>query len=203
MTPEELMSIPDGQHTATPPPAPKPKGWWRRNILALIGLVPVLALVIGIGFIDPFYRFWQAGPLRPVSADAQGIATIDGIQFRLEELTKVELKDFGGKAILLPVGTLAWKAVVEIKAPDQEKVGLCHFFVEDKAGKLYGDGPDELSKAKGATSFSTCTSSDEKASAAYRVTVYFLLPALAKPEAVRVTWITRYPDYIRLPARVR
>lgn len=203
MTPEELMSIPDGHVTAPAPAAPKPKGWWRRNFLALTGLVPLLALVIGIGFIDPFYRFWEKGPLQPVSADAQGIATIDGMQFRLEELTKVELKDFGGKAIVLPVGTLAWKAVLEVKAPDQEKVGFCHFFVEDKAGKLYGDSPDELSRAKGVTGSASCTNSDDKASAAYRVTAYFLLPALAKPEAVRVTWVTRYPDYVRLPARVR
>lgn len=177
-----------------------PKGWWRRNLVSLVSIVPLLALAVGLGYIDSFYRFWNKGALVAVGTNAEGFSTLEGVQMRLVELTTTVPKDSSGKAVVLPSGVTAWKAVIEYKLTEPDAAAVCKLELEDDKGRLYGNGPAELSRAKGVSAIANCGPED-KGSTHYRVAAYFVLPGDAKPAAVRVSWVMRYPYYARLPFR--
>ncbi len=177
-----------------------PKGWWRRNLVSLVSLLPLLVLVMAAGFIDPFHRFWEDHRLVAIGVNAEGFSTVQGVQMRLVELTEIVPKDSLGKPVPLPTGVTAWKAVVEYKLPEPKVMAGCHVFLEDTQGRQYGAAPRELSRVKGVNSFGLC-SPEEDDSTHYRTGVYFVLAPGAKPASVRIEQFAWSPQFARLPSR--
>ncbi|HZM79124.1 MAG TPA: hypothetical protein VFC19_25625 [Candidatus Limnocylindrales bacterium] len=177
----------------------KARGWWRRNWIGLLALVPLLALVVVVRWETVYWYAWQSQPHIPVNVARQQWVTFAGAQLRLAEFGPQEsVVNSSNKPIALPAGVTVWKAVLEFKAPDQGSVAGCEISLEDNQNRLYGRGADELRNVRGQSAFITCAKPSEQASSEYSTTVLFLTPAGVKPVAVQIRWKLQFPRYLRL-----
>lgn len=187
--------------TASAMLARKPQGWWRRNVWGLVLILPAVAFVVAVRWDSIYYGVIRSEPLIPVNAAQQEWVDFKGAKMRLTEFAPATgLVASGNKPLALPDGVKAWRAVIEFQAPDQEALEGCKFQLEDTAGRLYSDRPDELSLARGLP-IASCVPLDEdeeERSSDYSATVVFVMPSQAQPAAVRITWLTQYPRFVRL-----
>jgi len=170
-------------------------GWWRRNRWGLIVLVPVLALAIGLQLDDAYHLYWNGQPRQPVAAGPDGWADFAGGRIRLVEL--------GPAAdVEAPTRTQVWRARLEFAVPAQDTLGACDISVEDEAGRVFEARPDELIGAD--VPFPSCTpeldtpARNATGPVTFSTVAHFVLPAGARPVAVRVTQLTALPRYARL-----
>lgn len=175
----------------------KPKGFWRRNIWAFIAVLPLLAGVVALRWDDIYWQYWRADSRVPLAAAQQQWVGFLGAEMRLVEFAQVtDFAAAGGKAVELPGGIKAWRAVIEFKAPDQESVAGCQIRLEDSAARLYSSSPTELSRAR--LPSGSCDAPFDAPSTDYRSTVFFATPGDAAPVAVRVSRATELPYFARL-----
>ena len=183
---------------AGPATPAKAAGWWRRNRIGLIALLPMLVAVVAVRWDDVYWYMWRSQPRMPVNVAQQEWVAFSGAEMRLAEFGQA--KDVVGsnnKPIALPPRVTVWQAVLEFKAPDQDAIGGCEIELEDSEKRLYGRGATELSNVRG-QSFISCTRPSEETSSQYRTTVLFITPDNVKPVAVQIRWITKLPSYVRL-----
>jgi len=160
----------------------------------------MLMAVVWVRWDSIYWQVWKSQPRLPVNAAEQEWVSFSGADMRLVEFGGATgIVGSNNKPIALPDGVKAWKVVLEFKAPDQEAIGGCGITLEDSQNRLYGR-PDELSNVRG-QSFVSCTKPTEESSSQYRTTILFITPADAKPVAVQIRWITKFPRYVRLNIR--
>jgi hypothetical protein len=182
------------------------RGWWRRNWWALAGLVPALVTMVMVSPNDSYQMWRTAEPREAVLPGEDGWVGYADTRVRLAELVPADLRDSLGERFPLPPGLRAWQATVTISRlanPDEDLL-LCELQLEDEAGRRFGNGPVELSGAQlgpdgpSVFLFSTCRPDDEHAGAAsFDVVGLFLLPAPARPAAVRLSSADELPRYAR------
>jgi hypothetical protein len=191
------------------PPPPRPRGWWRRNFWGLLVIPPAIVLALAIPFKEEVYdRWFHLKPTVALTPSADhGWVFYKDTRVRLVETAKVDqLVDRSKKPVTVP-GT-AWRAKLEYDAPKEDSLGGCHVYLEDTTGKTYGDRPDELGRASvpiggGCTApfpaFDAPPSPSPTKGERYRFedTYFFVLPASARPVAVRVELGTQMPRYVR------
>jgi len=176
----------------------KARGWWRRNWIGLMALVPLIALVVAVRWESTYWYAWQSQPRLAVNVAQQQWVKFSGAELRLAEFgAATNLVGSGNKPIVLPGGVTVWKAVLEFRAPDQEAVLGCEVSLEDSQKRLYGTGATELSNVRGQF-IVTCTKPSEQPSSEYTTTALFLTPAGVNPVAVQVRWKLQFPRYVRL-----
>lgn len=177
------------------------RGWWRRNVWGLILVLPLLAGLFAFNA-DAFYdRNYSARPKEPVPVDGTGLAKLDDYAVRVMEVASVEnevdvknLLGFSGQP--LPSSVKIWRVLLSIEAPEESFVTLCKMSLEDANGRLYEFGPSEL---HGGPTIDGCYPDNEDQPSPYTSTSIYLLPAEARPTAVRITWADRLPRYVRVP----
>lgn len=176
----------------------KGRGWWRRNLVGLIAIVPMMVAVLATNWNSLYWQVWKSEPRLALNTAPQAWVPFSGAEMRLVEFGPAgNLTGSGNRPVTLPKGVTAWKAVVEFKAPDQESVAGCEIRLEDSQGRLYGLGADEISGVRGQT-FITCTKPSEQDSTDYRTTMVFVTPEGVKPVAVQIRWVPLYPRFVRL-----
>lgn len=180
-------------------------GWWRRNWWALVAVLPVLVVAVWLSPSDSYERWRTAQPRQALAPDADGWVDYGGSGLRLVGWGEADLRDFGGDPYVLPPGVRAWQATVEFRQladPDESLLG-CDFQLEDEDGRLFGDGPSELSGARlgpgGETHYgASCRPDDDEVTAAtFQTWALFLLPISAEPVALRVAADDQLPAYVR------
>lgn len=175
------------------------RGWWRRNAWGLVVVLPACAAMLyGSVYLD--LDNWRQREPRPVAAAADGWVDFGGVRLRLVEIVPAtDLKRFGGQPFTVPEGVAAWRAVFEVQ-PSGAEVPFCTVRLEDAAGRVYDDRPDELLRAD--LDRATCAAEDSPVPAGsgrHQAAAYFVTPAGAEPVAVRVTFGTVGLDrYARL-----
>lgn len=199
--PEPPQAHPNGHvpsGLARPAAPVKAAGWWRRNRIGLIALLPLLVAVVAVRWDDFYWYMWRSQPRLPVNVAEQQWVAFSGAEMRLAEFGQAKnVLGSNNKPIALPPRVTVWQAVLEFKAPDQDAIGGCEIKLEDSENRLYGRGATELSNVRG-QSFITCTRPSEETSSEYRTTVLFLTPDNVKPVAVQIRWVTKLPSYVRL-----
>ncbi|MEV4416947.1 hypothetical protein [Catellatospora sp. NPDC049609] len=164
------------------------RGWWRRNVWGLLAVVPAF-VAMGYASIYNDLDRWERGEPKPVAAAADGWVDFGGVRLRLVEIAPAtDLKRFNREPFTVPQGIVAWRAVFEIQASGPE-VPFCSVELEDAAGNVYDDRPDELSRAD--ADRATCAPDDSPVPAAsgrHQAAAYFVTAAGAEPVAVRVTF---------------
>lgn len=179
------------------------RGWWRRNWWGLAGVLPILAAAVLLSPSESYDR-WRDSRPRAVTPDAQGWVDYGGARFRLAEFGPLELQDSLGGPFPLPAGVRAWQATVLVeRQPEPDTLSGCEIELEDAAGRRFGTDPSELSSAYGPDGSSLpltgCFSFDEGTELGpFEVVATFLLPAAARPVALRLTHFLREPAYARL-----
>jgi hypothetical protein len=174
--------------------------WLRRNRWGLLALPLAAAVALGPGIVEGWHDYRAAAPRDPVSSvDGQNYALGDA-RVRLVSLVRAELKGFNGKPLPVAGRLTTWQAKLAIdnRSPAPDGSLPCQIWVEDDQGRIFGADPDELSS--GDKDIATCGRPDGVAAGSpYERLVYFVLPAPARPVAVRVVFGDRLPDYLRLP----
>lgn len=185
---------------------PVRRGWWRRNRSGLLLLVPVLVVALWSPVRDTLDTYRRTGPRQPVSGAPGGWVDFAGTRMRLVSLTEDDHPGdarTGGPA--LPPGVRAWRAVLAFDPAASHAVDGCQLELEDTAGRRYDDNPNELSPFF--LPFASCAPDDADngegrpapdGAPGYRTWAYFVMPAGARPAAVRVLLATHYPRYARL-----
>lgn len=172
------------------------RGWWRRNRWGLAVVLPAFAAMLYASVYNDLERWEQHEP-KPVAAAADGWTEFGGVRLRLVEIgPATDLKRFGGQPFTVPQGVTAWRAVFEIQ-PSGAEVPFCSVQLEDAAGRVYDDRPDELLRAD--ADRATCDPEDSPVPAAsgrHQAAAYFVTATGAEPVAVRVSFgtvdLTRY-----------
>jgi hypothetical protein len=168
--------------------------WVRRNQWGLLALVPALVLALWSSAVDGYRLYWQSAPRTPVSGAPGGWVDYGGARLRLAELVPAtDLVDFDGHPVTLPAGTKPWRARIAV---DPALAG-CRLLLEDATGRTFGAGPAELERAQ--VPFASCAP-DKASGGAFETVAYFVLPAGARPVAVRVAVANALPRYARLIA---
>jgi hypothetical protein len=180
----------------------KQRGWWRRNLWGLIGLVPAVAALLALSAENAYYGAWSQSPRTPVAADADGRYTMQGAHIRLVDLAEAsDLKTYSGAAFVPPGNVKIWRARIEFEADSEAGIGGCGVFVEAADGRLYEDDPREIRGAAKAISSGCLIPSEAKGTTTYVNEVFFALPGDARPVAVRLTDARQLPRYVRLTPR--
>jgi len=190
------IEVPQPVDTATKPL--KQRGWWRRNFIGLIAVLPMLAAMFAFDYKNFYTEFWGNQPHEPITASVNSWVQLDQARMRLVDFAPVpQVKDFLGDPVQLPAGTKVWKAVVEFDVPDSKAVMGCEITLADSTQRLFGAGPRELDKAD--LPIPSCDPDfDHENAKDYQNTFYFIAPADAKPAAVHITRSTQLPKYVNL-----
>jgi hypothetical protein len=170
------------------------RGWWRRNVWGLILMLP-LAAGLFAGNADLLYHAnFLAKPRQPAPVDGTGTAVLDDFQVELESFESVreDDPDFVDRDISLPGSVQAWRAIVRFTGP--EEVSLCDVALVDESDRVYPAGPAMI--PLGAFG---CNPDDFESPSPYTSTFYFMLPAQARPQSLRITWDPLLPRYVQLP----
>jgi hypothetical protein len=165
------------------------RGWWRRNAWGLVAVIPAFAAMVYASVYSNL-EFWQRSRPEPVPAAADGTAAFAGVKLRLLALEPAtDLQRFNGSPFTPPAGMTAWRALLEIDAAGAAEVPYCTIAMEDSAGNLYGDRPEELSRAK--LPIGNCrpdNSLTAPVSGRHQTVAYFVTAAGADAAAVRVSF---------------
>jgi hypothetical protein len=187
----------------TPPPAQAPprttgKGWWRRNVWGLVALLPLLALAFGPS-VKEGLDYYNRHAHEAVLPGGDGWVTYADARIRLVEFgPATDLETRSGEPFQPPPNTKVWRAAIEFDASSPDAVAGCTLALEDTQGREFSANPVEISGV--ASLVATCTPKDDGTPSPWQVELYFVTPASAQPEAVRVTRATQLPHYARLPA---
>lgn len=176
----------------------KKKGFFRRNMWGLLGVLPATALfaIVALDRTDFFGQQINGQPRAGVSAAPADWVTFSKARLRLVAMAATtDLYDTAGKPMKVPAELKTWKAVIEIQVDNQNDLADCEISLEDSEGRLFGTRPYELANLKMPTP--ACTAEDTALNA-YQVIVFFIAPADAKPVAVRVVRRAALPSYARL-----
>lgn len=174
-----------------PAPPPKQRGWFRRNLLGLLTLVPLAAVLAGLGVYNGngYERFWKREPRVPVVAGAGSWLSYSDARIRLAELVPAP-------EVTAPGGVKVWRATIDFDVPKQESLYGCKLLLEDDKGRLYGAGPDELDGVRGLP-IPSCTDLDNEKLNRYQTVAFFVTPADARPVALRIEQALSLPRYAR------
>lgn len=177
-------------------------GWWRRNVWGLV-LSPLFALgLFALAIPDYLQQNHAKAPTEPVPVDATGQAKLDDTAVRIIEFgvvtRELEIKKLmAADAPPLPPTAKIWRAMLDVHVPvGGPKKSCSHIAVEDATGRTYEEGPNELQGFAAQAKY--CFADDENQQGIYTSTSYFVLPADARPVAVRIDWGV-LPRYVRLP----
>lgn len=177
---------------------PTAKGWWRRNLWGLIALLPVLALALGPSVKDGLDLYNRVDAHEAVLPGGDGWVAYADARIRLVSFEPVtDLETRSGEPFTPPANTKVWKATIAFDAASKDAVIGCNLALEDSQGRHFSANPTELAGTGGAR-FPACTPEDDNAPSPWQVELYFVTPASAQPEAVRVTRGTQLPRYARL-----
>jgi hypothetical protein len=173
------------------------RGWWRRNVW---GLVLVLPLTAGLfaGNADALYRMNIASePRDPAPIDADGTAVLDDFQVAIDSFESVSEDDEAlfERDITLADSVQAWRAVLHFTGPEKEMGNCTKVALVDAGGRVYPAGPSLL----GGLGAIGCLPDETDSPSPYISTVYFLLPAEAQPQTLRIVWEPLLPRYVGLP----
>lgn len=174
--------------------------WWRRNWWGLVALVPALVLAFYAPVKDLGDRYGAGQPRQPIDSTPGGWVEYGGARMRLVDLGRDDdVKDFGGKPVTLVGGARVWRATLEFAVQDPDTIGGCELWLESSGGSTFSNAPNELGHAD--VIDQGCLPdilAKPEPGAPYRADSYFVLPATARPVAVRVTLFTKLPRYARL-----
>lgn len=180
------------------------RGWWRRNWWGLAGVLPILAAAVLLSPNESYDRLRDARP-QAVTPDPQGWVDYRGARLRLAEFGPAELRDSLGGPFPLPAEVRPWQAIIRLeRLPEPDTLSGCEIELEDAAGRRFGSAPSELAAAYGPDGSGlpllSCVSFDEATELGpFDVVASFLLPASARPVALRLTHFLQVPEYVRLP----
>jgi hypothetical protein len=164
-------------------------------------LVPLLVLLLVVRWQTIYWYAWQSQPRLPVNAAEQQWVTFSGAEMRLVKFEQAtDLLGSGNKPLVLPAGLMAWRAVIEFDAPDQDAILGCAISLEDSQNRLYGTSPSELALVRGQSVVSCSKLSDEDSSE-YATTALFVTPTGVDPVAVQIRWELQLPRYVRFDIR--
>ncbi|MPV36037.1 hypothetical protein [Georgenia subflava] len=121
----------------------------RRNRVALLALVPALA-ALGWSVGDGAYEgWWVREPHLAVGPGADGWASIDGTQARLDRVERVGTREtLSGETWEPPAGYDVWRLVVDVRS-DLEDPRYCDVRVLDDVGRIFTP-PDRVPEIPGA-----------------------------------------------------
>jgi hypothetical protein len=178
------------------------RGWWRRNVWGLLLVVP-LAAGLFVSNAGEFYRRnYTHLPKEPVAVDGTGRAAIDDRAVRVVEITSVDgpedIERLVGFGPDLPSGVRIWRVIVALEGTDKDRVSDCEATLLDADGRAWEPDPAEL-HGTFKNSIFMCWPDDDEQPSPYLSTMYFLLPAEARPATLRIFWDDRLPRYIRFP----
>lgn len=138
--------------TLAPVTAEQPRGWWRRNLWALIALPFVVALVLGLGAYR-VYTFWWTTHLTEAShAPVGGTATLtDSFEDAQGERSRTVTMGAGPAEVvttypgfsgeMLPVdevpGTQVWRFELHVEAAPDQVLSACQVEMVDDQGRTF------------------------------------------------------------------
>jgi hypothetical protein len=165
----------------------------------LIALLPVLALAFGPSVKEALDDYNRLHPHEAVLPGGDGWVTYGEARIRLVEFgPATDLTTRSGEPFQPPPNTKVWRAAIEFDASSHDAVAGCDLLLEDTQGREFSANPVEISGV--GSLFAGCTPEDDNAPSPWQVELYFVTPASAQPEAVRVIRDLQLPRYARLPA---
>jgi hypothetical protein len=181
--------------------------WWRRNRWGLAALLPALAVALGPGVRDGYRHHRDAQASAPIGAGPgdDGWVVFAGAHMRLAELTPAgELRDYRGRRYTPPGSLRVWRAEIVFDGAARDRLAICRLLLEDAEGRTFDAGPAELRGLR--IPLPGCTPQPSGADtrtpranpAEYATMAYFVMPAAARPVAVRVMLSSLFPAYARL-----
>lgn len=184
--------------------APVSRGWWRRNRWALAALAPILAIALTVQTYDHYREYWNPVPRTPITAASDGWVTFDGARIRLNGLViATKLTDGFGAPLRPPAGTTVWSATISFQSAHPEPLYGCVLTLHDTAGQTFADNPAELTDLGVDFEFASCgpDTSTGATPTTWTTTAYFIAPASARPDGVRMTIDQQLPRYAWLTAK--
>ncbi|WP_213450900.1 hypothetical protein [Rhizomonospora bruguierae] len=205
--PAPPWASPPAAHPAAPRPAvpggaraagaPRPPGFFRRNRWGLILLVPALVGAFWAPAKNAYDTYRFTPNQVPMAANGAGWVSYDGGQVRLIEVGQATFKPRFGVTPSAPAGTTAWRALLRFSGAAEKAFLGCEVELEDARGRRYAMNPSEIS-GLGAL-YAVCTpGSDASGTPEYDTEAYFVMPAGARPVAVRISTRAMAPNYVRL-----
>ena len=176
------------------------RDWLRRNRWGLVALPLAAAAAFGPGIVGGWHDYRAAAPRHAVASVDGDTYALGGARVRLVSLVRSAVMGYDGNPLPVPGRLSVWQAKLTIdnRTPVPGGSLPCQIWVEDDQGRIFGADPDELSR--GDKDLASCSRPDGVAAGSpYERLAYFVLPAPARPVAVRVVFGDRLPDYLRLP----
>lgn len=123
MTNTEADAVP-----AASAPEPQPRGWWRRNAVALAASVVLAGGLAWIMTSSEYTEYYGHRPSQPVSADSDETIDLDGTTFTLIDVERLYPSG-------LPRGSAGLRVTVEVAAgPGGELPGGCVVKIAETGG---------------------------------------------------------------------
>lgn len=136
----------------------RPRGWWRRNAVALVALLPVLAAGAWLTGDDFRDRVLDHGNHRSAGPAADGWITLRDSSFRVDSFQRydpaTDTENYLGP-VTLPAGSTAWQLRGTLRTSEQTP-NLCGLSVQASDGLSYAAGPREFAGG----SFGDCVEFD-------------------------------------------
>jgi hypothetical protein len=179
-------------------------GWWRRNRWPLVALVPTIALALTVTTYDHYRAYWDTAPRTPVAAASDGWVSFANARIRLDDLAdETKLTNDLGVQVHPPAGMAVWSAKISFQSTDPEPLYSCDLTLHDTTGQTYADNPAELTDLGINFDFASCgpDTSSGKTPTTWSTTAYFVAPASARPDGIRMTVLGKLPRYAWLTAR--
>jgi hypothetical protein len=172
------------------------RGWWRRNLWGLIVVLPLIGGFFALNAQDFYNANFASTPRDPAPVDADGAAVLDDYHVAIDSFESVGEDDPAllDRGVTVAGSVQAWRAVVDFTGPE-EMADCTEVDLIDDGARIHPAGPSLLDGI-GALS---CNADDIGAPSPYQSTFYFLLPAQAQPQALRIIWEPLLPRYIELP----
>jgi len=177
----------------------RPRGWWRRNLWALLALPVLLLGLPGMNYGLLYERNVTLMPREPIPGTIGHPVQYADARLRLVSVEQVEpTPEVVGRTHTLPAGLVIWRSVMAVEAPPESNIILAEIELEDAAGRRYSNSPSEL---HGFDTFRLTglspDSVDNPRPNPYTSTSYFVLPEGTQPVALRIIYEPELPRYVR------
>lgn len=196
------------------------RGWWRRNLVGLCALLPVLAAGAWFTTDDLRDQYLARTNHSEVRPGADGWLDLPDRRFRLDAVTVLDRSWLAENDIRLPAGSRGWRISATVET-SEEYGSLCGLSLIAADGLSYAAGPtalgstaptgcldidpstagDPTSAGPGSAGAPTDGSTADRAPAEQRGTALFLLPADTEPVELRIAYPVLAPALGIVPAR--